>query len=313
MPPSTRLDGGAGNDVLLGRGGADVLLGGTGSDTADFTGSAAVNVNLQTGIATGGDAQGDTLLSIENLRGGDGGDVLTGDDGNNILRGGDGADTLIGGNGINRLLGEAGNDRMIGGAGTDEFDGGTGTDTVDFSASLAAVAVDLVTSVGNLGDAEGDRFAAVENLVGTAFGDTLAGDANANELAGNAGQDRLYGGEGNDALLGGDGDDLLAGGSGADLVAGGAGQDTADYSASSLGVSISIIGGTAGGGDATGDILQDIESLTGSSSADTLTGDDGINLISGGTGDDTIDGLADMIRCRVATAATSSVAAAVLT
>ena len=65
-----RLDGGAGNDRLTGGAGADTLVGGHGLDTASYAAAAAaVTVNLDTGAASGGDAQGDTLDSIEHLTG----------------------------------------------------------------------------------------------------------------------------------------------------------------------------------------------------------------------------------------------------
>jgi Ca2+-binding RTX toxin-like protein len=60
------LYGGAGNDTLIGGSGADKLYGDGGNDTADYSGSnSGVTVNLATGLAVGGDAQGDTLFSIE--------------------------------------------------------------------------------------------------------------------------------------------------------------------------------------------------------------------------------------------------------
>ncbi|SME92844.1 Hemolysin-type calcium-binding repeat-containing protein [Tistlia consotensis] len=67
-----QLSGGGGGDYLLGGSGADVLHGGAGSDTASYLGSAAgVRVDLAAGTAGGGDAEGDTLDSIENLVGSD--------------------------------------------------------------------------------------------------------------------------------------------------------------------------------------------------------------------------------------------------
>ena len=75
-PGENVLNGGNGNDVLEGRGGADVLNGGFGFDYASYESSAArVTVRLaaindtQTGLASGGDAAGDTLTSIEGLIG----------------------------------------------------------------------------------------------------------------------------------------------------------------------------------------------------------------------------------------------------
>ncbi|MCF1496604.1 hypothetical protein FS834_30045, partial [Agrobacterium vitis] len=68
--------GGSGNDTLIGKAGADVLIGGSGSDTASYAGSVAVNVDLKTGITSGGDAVGDKFDSIENLTGSSNADTL---------------------------------------------------------------------------------------------------------------------------------------------------------------------------------------------------------------------------------------------
>ncbi len=114
------LEGGSGHDVLEGAGGADTLDGGGGIDTASYAGSsAAVDVDLGAGTASGGDAQGDTLSNIENLTGSAHDDTLTGDSGANVLTGGGGADTLTGG---------AGDDILIGG----------GASGVDYTAAVEA-------------------------------------------------------------------------------------------------------------------------------------------------------------------------------
>jgi glucose/arabinose dehydrogenase len=97
MDGNDMLFGGSGNDTLDGGPGADVLIGGAGIDTADYSSStAAVNVNLQTGRGTGGDAQGDILGGIENVIGSAFNDTLTGNSGNNTLVGGGGNDTIDG-------------------------------------------------------------------------------------------------------------------------------------------------------------------------------------------------------------------------
>jgi glucose/arabinose dehydrogenase/uncharacterized protein (DUF2141 family) len=91
------LFGGSSNDTLAGGPGADLLNGGPGIDTADYSSSAAaVNVNLQTGLGFGGDAQGDILISIENITGSSFNDMLIGDGGPNTLTGGGGNDTIDG-------------------------------------------------------------------------------------------------------------------------------------------------------------------------------------------------------------------------
>jgi len=111
------LFGGSGDDLLDGGPGADTLNGGPGTDTADYSSSsAAVTVNLQTGLASGGDAQGDILNDIENIQGSAFNDTLIGDGGANTLAGGPGADTLVGAGGNDILFGGDGNDVLIGGA-----------------------------------------------------------------------------------------------------------------------------------------------------------------------------------------------------
>ncbi len=63
---------------------------------------------------------------------------------------------------------------------------------------------------------------------------------------------------------------------------GGAGIDTASYAASSAGVSVSLMTGLGSGGDAQGDTLIRIENLTGSALDDTLEGNGGTNVLTGG-------------------------------
>ncbi|MBY3171038.1 choice-of-anchor Q domain-containing protein [Rhizobium laguerreae] len=119
-----------GSDVLKGGAGADILDGGYGNDTASYAGSGAVNVNLATKAASGGQAAGDKIASIENLTGSSYGDVLTGGNGgSNVLNGGAGADKLDGG---------AGGDIIIGGAGRDIMTGGISADTFVFKAPTEA-------------------------------------------------------------------------------------------------------------------------------------------------------------------------------
>ena len=85
---ANRLFGAGGDDTLEGGAGADVLDGGADADTASYAGSAAaVRVNLLTDTVSGGDAQGDMLVEIENLEGSAHGDVLTGDHRVNRLSG----------------------------------------------------------------------------------------------------------------------------------------------------------------------------------------------------------------------------------
>jgi Ca2+-binding RTX toxin-like protein len=90
---------------LIGGLGADRLDGGSGIDTVSYAASSAgVTVNLTTGLASGGDAAGDELISIENVIGSSAADVLTGNGVANVLNGGLGADTLSGGEGADVFI-----------------------------------------------------------------------------------------------------------------------------------------------------------------------------------------------------------------
>ena len=108
----------------------DYMHGGSGFDTASYESSpAGVVVSLITDSAALGDAQGDTLDSIENLTGSNYVDTLIGDNGTNVLTGLRGNDTLKGYGGSDTLGGGDGDDIMDGGAGYDTMFGGLGNDT----------------------------------------------------------------------------------------------------------------------------------------------------------------------------------------
>ena len=113
--PNGKTDSGAGTDGLDG---------GPGSRTADYTGSSGgVTINLQSGSGSGGDAEGDTLIGIENVIGSGGNDNLRGNSAANLLAGNQGNDHLFGAAGqdkrwaepeLHRILGDvrfAGGDR----------------------------------------------------------------------------------------------------------------------------------------------------------------------------------------------------------
>lgn len=248
------LRGQDGNDTLAGGAGADIVDGGRGRDSADYATSAGgISVSLLSGHGIGGDAAGDTLIGIENLKGSAANDSLRGDGANNVLKGGAGGDRLAGGGGDDRLFGGAGHDTLIGGMGSDSLNGSHGIDTADYSASPAAVAIDLATGAISGGHAAGDILISIENLTGSSGGDSLTGDGNANRLGGRAGNDTLTGALGKDTLHGGSGNDRMFGGAGHDVLDGGAGFDT----------------------------------LKGGNGADRLNGDSGGDLLTGGKGADT--------------------------
>ena len=94
------LIGGEDNDSMEGGEGADTMDGGAGQDFLDYgTSLSGVTVNLATGDASGGDAEGDEFSNVEHIAGSRHDDRLTGDAAGNHLKGGAGDDRLDGGRG----------------------------------------------------------------------------------------------------------------------------------------------------------------------------------------------------------------------
>jgi hypothetical protein len=197
------IRGADGDDWLEGGVGGDIINGGAGIDSAVYTESTeAVSVDLETGGASGGDAEGDVLKSIEWLEGSAYDDELLGDDASNVLTGGDGNDILNG---------RAGDDKLQGGDGDDTYV----VDSVDddIVEALANGTDKIKASVTyTLDDAD-----EIENLTLTGSKD-IDGTGNNydNGLTGNSGDNLLKGLDGKDSLNGGKGEDRLTGGGDAD-------------------------------------------------------------------------------------------------
>ena len=251
---ANRLFGSNGDDTLKGGGGADTLDGFSGIDTVRYADSGSgVTVALLTGTGSGGTAEGDTLISIENLIGSVYADTLSGDEEDNSLSG------------------SGGDDWLKGGGGADTLDGGTGNDTATYLNYGLGVTVSLLTGSGSAGDALGDVLTNIENLYGTVYNDLFIGDAGANILHGDGG------------------DDVLKGGGGGDRLIGGSGVDTATYVGSAA-VAVNLTSGTGSGGWAQGDTLTGIENVVGSSDGDILVGDTQANELLGEGGNDALWG-----------------------
>ncbi|SFG41269.1 Ca2+-binding protein, RTX toxin-related [Roseobacter denitrificans OCh 114] len=304
------LLGRAGDDRLIGNGGADRLDGGAGIDTVDYLSSwAGVNIDLALGTGSGGDAEGDVLVSIEHAVGSHYDDVIAGNSADNRLNGlsgsdtligNDGSDTLIGGDGDDDLRGGNGDDLLVGGSGADSFDGGAGTDQALYNNAASSITLDLENAHRNRGEAEGDVFTNVELFVASNHDDRLYGNAAGNQLyglegddvlEGRGGTDTLVGGSGNDTLRGGSEDDYLFGGKGADILDGGSGaNDFAQYSAAISSIVASLRDASVNRGEATGDTFFGIEHLAGSAHDDELYGNNKTNVLNGGDGNDILDG-----------------------
>lgn len=195
------LEGQGGDDILIGRVSAtdrvlavgdanftltDIQLTGLGTDTL-------VNIDEAVLVGYSGD---NTFDASAFTRGPVTIDAGGGDD---ILLGGAGNDSLAGGVGDDVLDGGAGDDLLTGGLGHDTLRGGAGTDTASYADASGAVSVDLAIG-GVSGGAGNDTLISIENLIGSAFDDTLSGDGFANTLAGGIGNDILTGGDGADVF-----------------------------------------------------------------------------------------------------------------
>ncbi|MES2677610.1 MAG: calcium-binding protein, partial [Pseudomonadota bacterium] len=208
-------------------------------------------------------------------------DTLIGTNLNDQISGGANADILYGGLGNDTLLGGSSDDILIGGEGSDILDGGTAIDTASYNDSNTAVNINLLENTAQGGTAQGDTFINIENITGSNFNDNLTGN-NLNNV--------IDGGSGNDIINGGAGNDKIIGGAGADIIDGGDGIDTVHYTSSNGAVNINLSTNVNQGGTAQGDILINIENITGSDFSDNLTGDNNNNLIYGGAGNDNIFG-----------------------
>ncbi len=157
--PAT-IDGGTGDDFIVGGARNDTLSGGIGDDRIDGR-DGADTIN-------GGDDD-------DWLNGQDGEDIINGGLGNDRIRGGEGDDDLRGNEGDDRIKGERGNDDIDGGADNDLIDGGLGDDEIHGDGGNDKI---------NTGAGEDEAF-------GDEGDDLLRGDSDEDNLDGGGGDDWL--------------------------------------------------------------------------------------------------------------------------
>lgn len=270
----------------------------------------------------GGDAAGDQLRGIENLTGSAHDDILTGDAEENVLDGGSGNDILFGGAGDDHLTGGTGADRLDGGAGEDTAGYAGSGSGVTVQLAPQPGQVDALSggqwvslTQQDLGGKALDRIvlgqASMEGaMLGSASGASVVpirwireADAQARtwiyalfegghtrvvriDLRGGQSTGIEYRAEAwsksGNHMRGIESQNIAAGNGWSAVVFGSAGirLTRMDHAIRRLG----------SGGDAEGDLLIDIENLTGSAHADTLIGDGGNNVLEGGAGADHLDG-----------------------
>lgn len=264
---SDTFTAGDGDDFIRGGAGGDTLRAGGGVDTVDYsdkTTAVAVALNGATdvGVLVNG-VREDTISGFENVIGGAGADLLAGDAA------------------ANHLVGGAGDDVIEGGAGNDRLDGGADNDTAYYAGAAAAVVVSLANlAAQNTGGAGTDTLSGFENLVGSAFNDTLTGDAAANLLHGGLGADVMAGGAGNDTYVVdniADRANETAAANGIDIVHSSVNFTLGAYVDNLVLTGIAAINGT-------GNDLANI--IAGNEAANVLNGAAGADTLRGGMGDD---------------------------
>jgi hypothetical protein len=258
------------NDTLIGDAHANALRGGGGTDTVDYSSATTggVSVDLASGLGSGGEAQGDTYVGVENAIGTNFADVLYGSGVANVLNGGGGNDILDGRGGADIMYGGAGDDTYhVDGADTVSEADGSGYDTVVTGASFSL----------------GADFEALTGIGAGAL--ALTGNALNNIITGNSAGNWIDGGQGADTMIGGGGDDTYVIDNAGDAIIDAEGINTVvlkvAYDLSKLPSSVNVT--VADGANVP---------LTGTNGANVLKGNAAINTLKGQGGNDTIYGLA---------------------
>jgi Ca2+-binding RTX toxin-like protein len=320
---NTSFQGGQGDDLFILDSASDVATEAVGEGTDEVRTTSAsytLGANVENLTYAGGGAfngVGNTLANV--LTGGGGADTLTGAAGADTLDGGGGLDTAsyaaatvgvtvnlatgvntgdaagdtftsienVEGSGFNdTLTGDAGDNNLKGGIGADVLEGGAGLDTLDggansdiasYAGAAAGITLNLATGV-HTGDAAGDTFVAIETWRGTAFADTMTSSASTT------------------GFQGGQGDDLYILDSTSDVVTESLGQGIDE-------VQINVTGYQ---------LTTNVENLTltgvglaglGNGLANVITGGTGNDTLTGGAGGDTLDGGGGIDTASYATAA----------
>ena len=208
-----------------------------------------------------------------------------------------GPDTFVSTDRYEYFMGLGGDDLFIAGTGYDRFEGGAGIDTLSYAGSSVGMEVNLLLSRSQINGLFDDVIVGVENIIGSALADSITGNGLANRLEGGAGIDVLRGSGGNDTLDGGTGADQLDGGSGNDVLyvdnasdivveAAGGGSDRVFAGVSyALAAAAEVELMTTTNYTSTAAL-----NLTGSGTANTILANDGVNILDGKGGADTLIG-----------------------
>ena len=271
------LAGGAGDDTLTGDGAKNELRGNAGADTLSGLGDDDLLIpGIGAGTSTGGLGV-DTVSFVDVPPAGSGFTVVASlVTGTAVVLGV--TQSLVT---VENLTGSAGDDLLTGDGSDNAFAGGGGIDTVSYSDRLAGnnVIASLLTGSGGVG-AENDTFTSIENLRGGAGDDVLTGNNNPNELRGGAGADTLNGAGDADLLFPGTGGGTTQGGAGVDTVSF---ADVPAAVSPTTTVNLNLAAGTVLV-LATAQTIDSVQHVIGSAGDDILTGSVDNNILDGGSG-----------------------------
>ena len=285
-----KMSGGLGNDTLTGGDSVDLIFGGEGNDTIDGNdaGEAAAG-----GVVTGGDADiifGDTgvfnaAVAAEPNRyrsfvgSKDGDDKIFGRGGNDIIFGGGGIDVIEGNDGNDVILGDGGSFELPANNALPTLPGGD-IDLAKFN-SFGAGAMDFI--YGNAGN---------DLLLGGAGNDQMDGGADIDTMDGGAGFDAMYGGSGADLMYGGANDDAMFGFRDPQGAAFGFAGEVGDVAADGIDRMFGDEGNDLMRGQVDNDIMRGgrgADIMFGDEDDDEMYGEAGADIIFGGADNDTVD------------------------
>ena len=305
------VDAGGGNDTILGGSGGDHIAAGGGDDTVvaglgndHIYGDGRFEVDLLTRVTTTYDGE----VGNDDLRGGNGDDVIFGDNGR-ILQPGllkvlgtagatfitttapgvGGSDTIDGENGADIILGGAAGDMILSGTDVDVVFGDFGEVIVSAGVLVQARSIDADKTTGGSDTITGGTGG--DFIIGGAANDVIDGEQGADVIFGDQGALTWTGGlltlaistgadettGGADTITGGSEGDIIVGGSAGDLISGNGGADLifGDHA------EVILAGGLL--------VSAHTRSMDrGDGGADTIDGGDGDDVIMGGEAGDTI-------------------------
>ncbi len=250
------FEGMAGNDSFTGNGNTRLSY---------VSAREAVNVNLGSGIATGGASVGtDSFTGVNAARGSNFDDTLTGSN-----------------NGV--ATAEVFEAR----AGDDTIDGGGGFDLASYASdpATAGISVNMAAVNAFTGTVSGDVTIGTDTLIdvvsvrGTGFADSYVATGYNSVASGLGTFNEFEGGGGNDSITGN-------------------GNTRITFVNAGSGVSVDLGAGTASGATTGNDTLSGVNAVRGSNFSDSMIGSGNAESFEGRGGNDTIDGLGgiDLVR-----------------